>query len=43
LMFGLAALAGFFAFRTFKSTSASSVVSPPIQPTHSHPAGDNHG
>jgi hypothetical protein len=43
LMFGLAALAGFFAFRTFKSTSASSVASPPIQPTHSHPAGDNHG
>lgn len=43
LMFGLAALAGFFAFRTFKSTGASSVASPPIQPTHSHPAGDNHG
>jgi hypothetical protein len=43
LMFGLAALAGFFAFRTFKSASASSVASPPIQPTHYHPAGDNHG
>ena len=42
LMFGLAALAGFFAFRTFKSASASSVASP-IQPTHYHPAGDNHG
>src|SRR6478672_5047014 len=43
LVFGLAALAGFFAFRTFKSASASSVASPPIQPTHYHPAGDNHG
>jgi hypothetical protein len=43
LMFGLAALAGFFVFRTFKSVSASSVASPPIQPMHSHPAGDNHG
>ena len=43
LMFGLAALAGFFVFRTFKNASASSVASPPIQPMHSHPAGDNHG
>ena len=43
LMFGLAALAGFFVFRTFKSASASSVASPSIQPTHYHPAGDNHG
>jgi hypothetical protein len=43
LMFGLAALAGFFAFRTFKSAGASSVASPPIQPTHYHSAGDNHG
>jgi hypothetical protein len=43
MMFGLAALAGFFAFRTFKSASASSVASPPIQPTYYHPAGDNHG
>ena len=43
LMFGLAALAGFFVFRTFKSASASSVTSPPTQPMHSHPAGDNHG
>jgi hypothetical protein len=43
LMFGLAALAGFFVFRTFKSASASSVASPPIQPTYYHPAGDNHG
>ena len=43
LMFGLAALAGFFVFRTFKSASASPVASPPIQPTHSHPVGDNHG
>jgi hypothetical protein len=43
LMFGLAALAGFFAFRTFKSASARSVASPPIQPTHYHRPGDNHG
>jgi hypothetical protein len=43
LMFGLAALAGFFVFRTFKSAGASSVASPPIQPTHYHSAGDNHG
>src|SRR5262249_39038660 len=43
LMFGLAALAGFFAFRTFKSAGASSVASPPIQPTHYHAASDNHG
>jgi hypothetical protein len=43
LMFGLAALAGFFAFRTFKSASANSVASPPIQPMHYHSAGDNHG
>jgi len=43
LMFGLAALAGFFVFRTFKSASASSVASPPIQPSYSHSAGDNHG
>jgi hypothetical protein len=32
LMFGLAALAGFFAFRTFKSASAGHVSSPPTQP-----------
>lgn len=43
LMFGLAALAGFFVFRTFKSASASSVASPPIQPKHYHPAGESHG
>jgi hypothetical protein len=43
LMFGLAALAGFFAFRTFKSASASSVASPPIQPTHFQSAGNIHG
>jgi hypothetical protein len=39
LMFGLAALAGFFAFRTFKSAGAGSVASPPTQPTHDHPSG----
>jgi hypothetical protein len=43
LMFGLAALAGFFAFRTFKNASARSVASPPIQPTQYHRPGDNHG
>jgi hypothetical protein len=43
LIFGLAALAGFFAFRTFKSASASSVTSPPIQPALYQPAGGNHG
>jgi hypothetical protein len=43
LMFGLAALAGFFAFRTFKSASAGSVASPSIQPTNSNAAGDNYG
>jgi hypothetical protein len=41
LMFGLAAVAGFFAFRTFKN--ARSVSSPPIQPTHSNHAGERHG
>lgn len=40
LTFGLAALAGFFAFRMFKNTNASSVSSPSIQPTHSHPQGN---
>ena len=43
LMFGLAALAGFFVFRTFKNASANSVASPPIQPTHSQSAGESHG
>jgi hypothetical protein len=33
MVFGLAALAGFFALRTLKSTPAA-VPSPPIQPTH---------
>jgi len=32
LVFGLAALAGFFAYRTYKTASDSSVSSPPIQP-----------
>jgi hypothetical protein len=41
LIFGLAALAGFFAFRTFKN--ARSVSSPPIQPAPYSSAGDNHG
>ena len=40
MVFGLAALAGFFALRTLKSTP-SPVVSPPIQPDHS--SGGYHG
>jgi hypothetical protein len=43
LMFGLAALAGFFVYRTFKNAGASSVASPPIQPTHHHPSGEING
>jgi hypothetical protein len=43
LMFGLAALAGFFAFRTFKSAGIGPVASPPIQPTHDHPSGEING
>ncbi len=42
MVFGLAALAGFFALRILKSTP-SSVSSPPIQPTHNGPAGGFHG
>lgn len=41
LVFGLAAIAGFFAFRTFKT--ARSISSPPIQPTHQYSAGERHG
>jgi hypothetical protein len=43
LVFGLAALAGFFAFRTFKN--AQSVAAPPIQPTDVHYSGfdQSHG
>ena len=41
LMFGLAAVAGFFAFRTFKN--ARSVSSPPIQPTQYNHASEGHG
>jgi hypothetical protein len=40
LVFGLAAVAGFFAFRTFRN--AQSVSSPPIQPTDQESAG-KHG
>ena len=39
LVFGLAALAGFFAYRTFKTASDSSVSSSPIQPAR-NPAGN---
>jgi hypothetical protein len=39
LVFGLAALAGFFAYRTFKTASDSSVSSPPIQPAR-HPTSN---
>jgi hypothetical protein len=41
LVFGLTAIAGFFAFRTYKN--ARSISSPPIQPTHHHPANNSHG
>ena len=41
LVFGLAAVAGFFAFRTFKNTQ--SVSSPPIQPTEQNPSGWKQG
>jgi len=41
LVFGLAAVAGFFAFRTFKN--AQSVSSPPIQPTDQHQSGWKQG
>lgn len=41
LVFGLAAIAGFFAFRTFKN--ARSISSPSIQPTEHHSSGHGHG
>jgi hypothetical protein len=41
LVFGLAAIAGFLAFRTFKN--AQSVSSPPIQPTDQHQSGWKQG
>ena len=37
LVFGLAALAGFFAFRTFRN--AQSVSAPPIQPSEAYSSG----
>jgi ElaB/YqjD/DUF883 family membrane-anchored ribosome-binding protein len=44
LVFGLAALAGFLALRTFKSTPSSmSVPSPSIQPTQPRRAGGYNG
>jgi hypothetical protein len=42
MVFGLAAVAGFFALRTLKSTS-STVSSPPIQPSQYDRPGDFHG
>jgi hypothetical protein len=42
MVFGLAALAGFFALRTLKSTP-SAVASPPIQPSHDTSSGGFHG
>jgi hypothetical protein len=42
LVFGLAALAGFFAFRTLKSAPPST-PSPSIQPNSQHTAGQFHG
>jgi hypothetical protein len=41
LVFGAAAIAGFFAFRVFKN--AQSISSPPIQPANHHPADDSNG
>jgi ElaB/YqjD/DUF883 family membrane-anchored ribosome-binding protein len=41
IVFGMAAIAGFFAFRTYKN--AQSVSSPPIQPSHHHPTDESHG
>jgi hypothetical protein len=41
LVFGLAALAGFFALRTMKSSP--SISAPSIQPSHPHRAGESHG
>lgn len=41
LVFGLAAVAGFFAFRTFKN--AQSISSPPIQPNDQHQSGWKQG
>jgi hypothetical protein len=41
LVFGLAALAGFLAFRTLKTASDSSISSPPIQPAR-NPADNNY-
>ena len=41
LVFGLAAVAGFFAFRTFKN--AQSISSPPIQPNDQHQPGWKQG
>jgi hypothetical protein len=41
LVFGLAAIAGFFVFRTLKS--ARSISSPSIQPAAHHPSEHGHG
>jgi hypothetical protein len=41
LVFSLAAIAGFFAFRTYKN--ARTISSPPIQPTYHDPADHSHG
>src|SRR5579859_2279543 len=41
LVFGLAALAGFFALRTVKSSPSMSA--PSIQPSHPYPTGHSHG
>ena len=41
LVFGAAAIAGFFAFRMFKN--AQSISSPPIQPVNHHPADHSNG
>ena len=43
LVFGLAALAGFFLFRTIKSASQEADISPSIQPSYDGDSGSGHG
>jgi hypothetical protein len=43
LVFGLAAVAGFFLFRTMKSASEETESSPPIQPSYEGDNGSGHG
>ena len=43
LVFGLAAVAGFFLFRTMKSASDETQTSPPIQPSYEQPSYEGDG